>query len=789
MKLSVTTREINNHPTINNNNTITTGTTPSTPTTTNFGASYSRFINNQESEMRLEKLLPLLIDYQITLSSSSFKHNSTNQSSQLNNINNNIYEGGKLYGNIIIQPSQNLFDLSQAIKFQQQTQQQFSSSSSSPITSFPSSSSSSSSNTSNVFSQNLNDNLFLIFNNYFNIKLPKDIHSSSEEYLPSNNLFQMNENQRKLLLKESKLFWKNLFSKLHIKTYISTKFPESVKPNTSTNSTATVTATGTGGNNPSTTVINSGSGTNQQSSSSNSSNTSTTNQNVSNNANSSTVIDIKYLNIDKNTDSSINNTTIDNIDFYVFKSNNFVAKQILNAQSIFMENVATEKINSEQEDYNDEDSLKLHFEFQLDIPFNDLNKNPYYIISEIFIPTNQFSEHLIKTITNNNQNILSDNYNNSFKINKNNLDYLIPYEISQQYIPSRIFLSALCKPIILRKALNLKTRTKLLNMKNFIQLTIENNSKNDILVIDKIELNLTNAKFVKYCNPNETQLELINNLEREDRITNNTSSTVNNDNNINDNNLNDNNNTMANSVLSIPPIGNLLNELFDSFINKEQLPIELKPLEQHTVMLNITPIYRNLDEVMNKSSSTDYLLNNTTINTNVNKNSTTTSLINNLILDDSLAQYKSKIEVTYHLLNNNQSMPNNNNAHNSKFKNWIECPWTAVLRRGLFASIRCDKPKVALMEPFTVSIYLSNFSESECDLILYSEPNAESSIICQDAQIDIGIVQPKQSTKVVLHYIGVQQGLHHMDLLFLFNKKTQQQFIFPFYIHTIVTKK
>src|SRR3989338_682737 len=66
-----------------------------------------------ENEMRIEKLLPLIVDYSIEFTSAI--HNDIHRSV--------VFEGGKLVGNIILKPSNNVFDTNYALKYQQQVQQ------------------------------------------------------------------------------------------------------------------------------------------------------------------------------------------------------------------------------------------------------------------------------------------------------------------------------------------------------------------------------------------------------------------------------------------------------------------------------------------------------------------------------------------------------------------------------------------------------------------------------------------------------------------------------------------
>nr|CAG4718397.1 unnamed protein product [Naegleria fowleri] len=673
---------------------------PSSPSTA--GGVYNPSGKFSENELRMEKLLPLLVDYSIEFTSAV--HSDIHRSV--------VFEGGKLVGNIIMKPSAQVFDIAAAVKYQQQVHQ-------SPLSfidrdlSSPLTANIPGSNTSSDIS---NGYLFSTFTNIFDIKPDKDVNASAEEYLPTNNLLLLDEKQRELLLTKAKKVWRDLFSKLHIKTYISSRFPESVKSTTPSSS-----------------------GT----------------------SNSATSIDIKYFDSSK-----------EFIDFYLFKSN-FVAKQAVNSQSIFMEMTANEYENKGYETSNDQDktqddgTIQLTFPFSIDIPFNDLNRNPFFVISEIFIPSDQFSDSMVRS--------LADVKSPFSMVNNFDLDFLVSYDTSQQYIPSRIFLCALCKPIALRKSLKLSSKTKLMNMKNYIQLILENTCESQSIKIEKIELNLANAKFCKYCTPGDTQQTLLSNAD-ESQLK---------------------NTTTANHIISPPP--NAIYDLFNCFIEKSQFPLELKPYEQYTTNLLISPIYRNMDEIIEKLQNRKPITNlffNTirSLNSSAqNSGDSTPSGNNSLIWDDSLGLYKSRIEVTYSIKNHTEESHENNNhhqqsKHSTRFKSYIDAPWIAVLKRGLFASIKYDKQSVTLMEPFTVSIFLSNFGDSDCDLILSSQPTAKSSIICQDAQIDVGTVKPSQSTKVVLHYIGVQQGLHHMDLLCIYNKRTQQQFIFPFFPQVIITK-
>ena len=106
--------------------------------------------------------------------------------------------------------------------------------------------------------------------------------------------------------------------------------------------------------------------------------------------------------------------------------------------------------------------------------------------------------------------------------------------------------------------------------------------------------------------------------------------------------------------------------------------------------------------------------------------------------------------------------------------------WNAVLKRGLFATVRCSAPIVTLDEMFTVTVGLFNMTNAECHLILHTMPNSNSGLMCYDAQIDVGKIKPLDSREVEIRFRALHEGFQAISDLFCINKLSNQHFMFPF---------
>jgi hypothetical protein len=65
----------------------------------------------------------------------------------------------------------------------------------------------------------------------------------------------------------------------------------------------------------------------------------------------------------------------------------------------------------------------------------------------------------------------------------------------------------------------------------------------------------------------------------------------------------------------------------------------------------------------------------------------------------------------------------------------LEARWVAVFRRGLFGSMRTYSSSVKKLEPFFVTVFVTNLTDRECDLVISTELTNEDNLLCQDQEV------------------------------------------------------
>jgi hypothetical protein len=97
----------------------------------------------------------------------------------------------------------------------------------------------------------------------------------------------------------------------------------------------------------------------------------------------------------------------------------------------------------------------------------------------------------------------------------------------------------------------------------------------------------------------------------------------------------------------------------------------------------------------------------------------------NIIRDDSLCEYGSRVAVRYHL----------EGETIIRMVGKLQAKWVAVFRRGLFASMKTHSTVVKKLEPFFVTVFVTNLTDRECDLVISTQLNENDNLICQDQEV------------------------------------------------------
>jgi hypothetical protein len=169
----------------------------------------------------------------------------------------------------------------------------------------------------------------------------------------------------------------------------------------------------------------------------------------------------------------------DSISCYIFKSSD-VTKQTANSQSIYT-------LRSPTSVHDD----SLTYEVEIDID-DELPEGRQYLIIEIFISSDQFSHTIVRTLAD----ITPVESNVPVELN-----LLLPYATSQHYLPSKIFLCSICKPIRVSDVLRISSQSKLINMKNYVQISMENLHDDHIITIEDVNLHLVGSQLLRYLSP------------------------------------------------------------------------------------------------------------------------------------------------------------------------------------------------------------------------------------------------------------------------------------------------
>lgn len=327
------------------------------------------------------------------------------------------------------------------------------------------------------------------------------------------------------------------------------------------------------------------------------------------------------------------------------------------------------------------------------------------------------------------------------------LDLLLPNSTSNFYIPTLVYLSAIYKPIQIIDILKVDTHSKLLgNMKNYIQLSIQNMHQEYSITIQDLTYHLATSQVIHQGFFRNQSLQDLSEADSKPVHPN------------------------AN------PIG-----LFQAFVDKSILPVVLKPNEEVSLVIMIYPSDRkNIDVAMpssNKASSSKLVAPSKVLDTLTELSRKRSPISPPLLSSHNPAMQEQHnwfvVETPIDLQYTVAGMPN-------KLYKQEYSKWHAILKRGLFASVRCSSPIVKINQPFTVIVGLANLSPHDCYIIMTSQPTPTSGIICHDSQVDIGMIKSFDSRELELRYVSVQEGLHNIADIVCFNKHTRQQFVFPF---------
>jgi hypothetical protein len=621
------------------------------------------FTRYSENESKIETLLPLIVDFDITLLHSPKKFSSLeqetfensskeNESHFVTNLRTQVFKGENVVTRVRVRPN------------------------------------------------NLNDREQLInFGNVFNIPqaiaaktTKEDDHQKQDEELKTNCL--------KVL--------KDLFSKLYIYSYWSSTLPSPVKPSPNTFGTPIV---------------------------------------KSPEKSEESIVEVKKFITAENEEGEIS--------CYIFKSAD-VTKQTANSQSIYT--LRSPIITTDNE---------LIYEVEMEIE-NDMKEGRKYLIVEIFISSDQFSHTIVRTLAD-----IAPPESTQVPVE---LDLLLPYATSQHYLPSKIFLCSICKPIQVTEILRITSQSRLINMKNFVQICIENLHNEHVITIEDVDLHLVGSQLLRYLSPQDSRLTLIStNLADSTSNTNNSELFFNAE---QEGNFESYQKKRRDSSIAI-------HELFQSFVDKKCLPIMLKPYEMFRLTYVVTPsesnytlenYMTNKPEIISTSSKKSIIaLTKKKVSYIRSHNNNPSS---NIVRDDSLCEYGSRVTIQYKV---EADTP-------VRMTTKLQAKWVAVFRRGLFASMKTQSPIVKRLEPFFVTVFVTNLTERECDLVISTQLNSDDNLICQDQEVDMGTILPQDARKVNLRFVAVQEGITTINSLFCVNRRTKQNFVFPFSSQIIVTE-
>jgi len=446
----------------------------------------------------------------------------------------------------------------------------------------------------------------------------------------------------------------------------------------------------------------------------------------SNGMSSSTSVIIKKMGSNTYTDSVESD---EDIDFYVFKGVS-ITKQTINSHAVSMKNVSETK----------GDGRSFHTQVHVDDSRLINDDIPLYLVTELYISSEQFSDLIVKTLADTNDNMqLRD-------ITEKELDLMLAYETSRQYIKEKIFLCALCIPVTVINPLNIFWSSQLFSNKAYVQLHVMNNHPEYEIMLKDSNMHLLESKIIRHLSPNDAvrQICSTNTAKEEPRK------------------------ETPHSRTSIEKQVEFT-ELYETFVDKNVFPLLLKPKEQYSITFLVCPSDRSV-------RSNDKLGNNDLPKSFDGAKTLRKKKSTSIVQGNMLSECSTPITIDYSI-----------NGLNCDFKHDVEVRWVSInFTAGIQMSIVCPE-SVTLLQPFHIEILISNYTSSDCDLTLKSQLTPESALICQDGSIDIGVIKVNDSGRFKLCFVPVQNGLQQLNQLLCVNKRTNQQFMFPFPVYLMVT--
>jgi len=459
----------------------------------------------------------------------------------------------------------------------------------------------------------------------------------------------------------------------------------------------------------------------------------------------------------------------DDIDFYIFKGVS-ITKQTMNSHAVSMKNVSTPK----EGPFNGRSfHTQVHVDdarfFNMDIPL--------YLITELYISSEQFSDLVVKTLADTRMNqqasdgsTTADESNvasmmtgkniadaaSDMNLNRRKeLDLLLAYETSRHYIKEKIFLCALCVPVTLINPMNITWSSQLLTNKAYVQLHVQNIHPHYEIVLKDSNMHLLASKVVRYLTPDDAVKQLSSNRDDDDQV------------------QQPNISELSISKTSVQKQSEIT-ELYETFVDKNIFPVTVKPGEQYSITFLVCPTDRSVRTSDKDDSVNDYSASKVTIKPLATARGTRKSAA--IVQTNMLSEYATPITIDYSI-----------NGLSSDFKQNVMVRWVSVdLIGGIQTSIACPE-SVKLLQPFDVEILISNYTAADLDLTIESQLSTDSSLICQDGCVDIGIIKANDTGRFKLCFVAVQNGLQQLNQLRCINKKTSQEFVFLFPVYLMVT--
>jgi hypothetical protein len=427
------------------------------------------------------------------------------------------------------------------------------------------------------------------------------------------------------------------------------------------------------------------------------------------------------------------------VDFFMFKTGQ-VVKQFMNSHTVSMKNVGERR--------GDAINFKTQIVIDRDPRWLNTDEGQLYLISELFISSEQFENLVVKSLR------------------SDELDLLLTYETSRGYIQSKIYLCSLAIPVSVINPVTVSWSSRLLNNKSYVQLHVNNNHPDYTVVLTDSNMHLLSSKLERYLLPEEAMEQLKGAEEL---------------------------GTEGTAVKKYSKI----QELYETFVNKNIFPQEIKPKEQYSITYTICPTDRTVREEKTEeerklhvtetlsrvSQDTRTSLDVTRrvsqeTRISVDRNAPATTMQKRrlqIVGNNMLSEYSTPVTIQYNVA-----------GLDCEFKMEVTSRWTSVKTNlGFQMSVHCPE-EVTLLEPFDIELLISNYMKEDCDMTLVSDVNSNSSLISQDGVVDIGVIEVNTSARLKLCFVAVQNGLQQLNQLYCINKKTLQEFIFPFPVYLMV---